>query len=99
MIEIDTPEDEALLLSLLPKLSGRLLEKKPLSFRQSLAEVWEKIVQSGHGESFGDLSEWQRGDSIIAVTGLLYKQPVLTHNTADFADVSSLQVIPLESIL
>jgi hypothetical protein len=61
LIEIDSPEDEAVLLSLLPKLSGRLLDRKSTSAKPSLAEVLEKIIQSGGaGESFGDPSEWQR---------------------------------------
>jgi hypothetical protein len=61
LIEVDTPEDEALLIQLLPKLSGRLIEKKPTPAKSSLSEVLEKIIQSGGaGESFGDPSEWQR---------------------------------------
>ncbi|SOD81565.1 type II toxin-antitoxin system VapC family toxin [Spirosoma fluviale] len=39
------------------------------------------------------------GDSIIAATGLFYNEPVLTHNIADFADISGLDIIPLDSIL
>lgn len=39
------------------------------------------------------------GDSIIAATALLYDQPILTNNTADFEDIDGLQVIPLMSIL
>lgn len=38
-------------------------------------------------------------DSIIAATGLLYKQPVLTNNVADFADIEGLQVIALADVL
>lgn len=37
-------------------------------------------------------------DSIIAATALLYDLPVLTNNTADFEDISDLQVISLQSI-
>ncbi|GAB3936048.1 type II toxin-antitoxin system VapC family toxin [Larkinella terrae] len=37
-------------------------------------------------------------DSIIAATALLYDIPVLTNNSADFADISGLQVISLQSI-
>jgi predicted nucleic acid-binding protein len=37
-------------------------------------------------------------DSIIAATALLYNLPVLTNNTADFEDISGLQVISLQSI-
>ena len=63
LIEVDTPEDEALLLRLLPKLSARVINRampKPES-NESLKDVLEHIIQSGGaGESFGDPSEWQR---------------------------------------
>lgn len=63
IIEVDTPEDEALLLRLLPKLSARVVSRsipKPKS-DVSLKDVLERIIQSGGaGESFGDPSEWQR---------------------------------------
>ena len=39
------------------------------------------------------------GDSIIAATGLLYNQPILTNNVADFADIDGLQVIALSTVL
>ncbi|GAB2557638.1 type II toxin-antitoxin system VapC family toxin [Spirosoma areae] len=39
------------------------------------------------------------GDSIIAATGLLYNQPVLTNNAGDFSDIGGLQVIALADIL
>ncbi|GAB4014756.1 hypothetical protein GCM10028808_38190 [Spirosoma migulaei] len=39
------------------------------------------------------------GDSIIAATGLIYNQPVLTNNVADFTDVDGLTVISLASVL
>lgn len=61
LIEIDSEENEAILLSLLPKLEGRLIEKKTTPKKPTLSEVIEEIVQSGGiGESFGDASEWQR---------------------------------------
>lgn len=63
VIEVDTPEDEALLLQLLPKLNSRVVGRpipKPKS-DESLKDVLERIIQSGGaGESFGDPSEWQR---------------------------------------
>ena len=63
VIEVDTPEDEALLLRLLSKLSARVVRRaipKPKS-NESLKDVLERIIQSGGaGESFGDPSEWQR---------------------------------------
>lgn len=43
-IEIDSEENEAILLSFLPKLQGRLLEKKPGPAKPTLAEVLEKIA-------------------------------------------------------
>lgn len=39
------------------------------------------------------------GDSIIAATGLIYNQPILTNNVADFTDVDGLTVISLASVL
>ncbi|QMW05739.1 hypothetical protein [Spirosoma foliorum] len=61
LIEIDSEENVAILLSLLPKLGGHLIEKKVVSKKPTLAEVLEEIIQSGGaGESFGDASEWQR---------------------------------------
>lgn len=61
MIEMDNPEDEALLIQLLPRLNGRLVTRKPASHKPQLKDVLEHIIQSGGaGESFGDPSEWQR---------------------------------------
>ncbi|MFD2572028.1 hypothetical protein ACFSUS_15395 [Spirosoma soli] len=67
-IEIDAPEDEALLLQLLPKLNGRVVEEKADLSDQTKKEqlktffnAAKKIAASGGvGESFGDPSEWQR---------------------------------------
>lgn len=60
LIEIDTPEDEALLVRLLPKLNGRILEKKPEVAKQTLAEVLERLSQTNIAEKYGDPAEWQR---------------------------------------
>ncbi|WP_423344292.1 type II toxin-antitoxin system VapC family toxin [Larkinella sp. VNQ87] len=38
------------------------------------------------------------GDAIIAATALLHQLPLLTNNTADFADMDGLQLISLQSI-
>lgn len=38
-------------------------------------------------------------DSIIAATCLIYKQPLLTNNVADFMDIDGLQVLALADIL
>ena len=63
LIEVDTPEDEALLLRLLPKLSARVVNRsipKPKS-NESVIDIMNRIAERGGvGESFGDPSEWQR---------------------------------------
>lgn len=61
-IEIDTPEDEALLLQLLPRLNGRVIEKRENGVQKKLsfAEALEKLKESGVAEKFGDPSAWQR---------------------------------------
>lgn len=38
-------------------------------------------------------------DSIIAATGLLYNQAILTNNVADFSDINGLEIIALADIL
>lgn len=63
VIEIDSEEDEALLMQLLPKLNGRIVSRsipKPKS-TESLMNVMNRIAaRGGVGDSFGDPSEWQR---------------------------------------
>lgn len=63
VIEIDNPEDEALLMQLLPKLSARVVNRpipKPKS-NESLMAIMNRIAERGGvGDSFGDPSEWQR---------------------------------------
>ncbi|WP_128546890.1 hypothetical protein [Larkinella soli] len=59
LIEINSPEDEAILLSLLPKLNGRVLEKRETA-KRSLSEVLNELSISGIAEKYGDPSEWQR---------------------------------------
>ncbi len=64
VIEIDTPEDEALLMQLLPRLNGRLIEKRNTTQSQSkrdlLKDAFVKLTQSGVAQKYGDPSEWQR---------------------------------------
>ncbi len=62
IIEIDTPEDEALLMQVLPKFNSRFVEKRDTvrSKKDSLKEVFEKLTQSGVAEKYGDPSDWQR---------------------------------------
>jgi hypothetical protein len=64
LIEIDSPEDEALLLQLLPRLNARVVMEsnvpsaKPNS---KLVNIAREIAERGEiGKSFGDPSEWQR---------------------------------------
>lgn len=62
LIEIDSPENEAILLALLPKLNGRLIEKNDTMItKKSFVRIAKEIAsRGGVGESFGDPSEWQR---------------------------------------
>jgi hypothetical protein len=62
LIEIDTPEDEAILLSLLPKLNCRVIKRMmpaPKS-NESPVAILKRIAERGGALSFGDPSEWQR---------------------------------------
>ena len=62
LIEIDTPEDEALLLQLLPKLNSRVIKRSmpvPKSDESPIA-ILKRIAERGGASSFGDPSEWQR---------------------------------------
>lgn len=60
-IEVATPEDKELLLALLPRLNGRVIEKGQPSRKQALADLLRRIHETGGaGQSFGDASEWQR---------------------------------------
>ncbi len=62
LIEIDTPEDEALLMQLLPRLNARLIDKQEVvAQKKTFVEIARQIAaRGGVGESFGDPSEWQR---------------------------------------
>ncbi|GAB2557647.1 hypothetical protein [Spirosoma areae] len=64
IIEIDTPEDEALLRQVLPKFNSRFIEKRNTpeipSKRDSLKDVFTRLTQSGVADKYGDPSEWQR---------------------------------------
>lgn len=62
VIEIDTPEDEALLLQLLPKLNGRVVNRgNSQQQKDALVQLATEIAaKGGVGDSFGDPSEWQR---------------------------------------
>ncbi len=64
IIEIDTPEDEALLMQVLPKFNSRFVEKRDTaqlqSKKDSLKAVFEKLTESRVAEKYGDPSDWQR---------------------------------------
>lgn len=64
VIEVDSPDVETLLLSLLPRLNVRVIEKtlpKELpTHKESFGEVAERLSKTGIAEKFGDPSEWQR---------------------------------------
>lgn len=62
LIEIDNPEDEALLLRLLPKLNGRVVGRSipaPKTNESPIA-ILERIAARGGASSYGDPSAWQR---------------------------------------
>ena len=63
LIQIDTPEDEALLRQILPKFNSHVIEPTNTSIgspKKTLAEVLEEAAAKGGFSSFGDASEWQR---------------------------------------
>ena len=69
-VELETAEDEARLIELLPSIHGRVVAKdeqqKPSvdedleARRQRLRNAMNKMVENRTGEKFGDASEWQR---------------------------------------
>jgi hypothetical protein len=62
IIEIDTPEDEALLMQLLPKLNSRIVSQVVPKAKtgDSPVDILKRIAARGGANSFGDASEWQR---------------------------------------
>ena len=62
LIQLNSPENEAILLALLPKLDAQLLEKNDTAtVKKSFVRVAEEIAsRGGVGQSFGDPSKWQR---------------------------------------
>lgn len=62
IIEIGTPEDEAILAQLLPKLNSRIIKQvNPESASdKSPVSILKRIAERGGASSFGDPSEWQR---------------------------------------
>ncbi len=59
-IEVDTPEDKELLLALLPRLNGRVLEEKKNTNAQFVQIAREIAATTDLSETYGDPSEWQR---------------------------------------
>ena len=69
-IALETAEDEARLLELLPTVHGRVIAKDkqqnlPVDDdleerRQRLRNAMNKLAENKTGEKFGDASEWQR---------------------------------------
>lgn len=62
LIEVDTPQDKALLLALLPRLNARVVNQESIDKKkEDFLEMAEAIAaKGGIGDSFGDLSDWQR---------------------------------------
>ncbi|KAB7730855.1 hypothetical protein F5984_11970 [Rudanella paleaurantiibacter] len=68
LIEIDTPEDEAILRSLLPKLNGRVVATNPLLDESrpieqtNLKEAIRVLRNANTALKFGEAAEWQRNE-------------------------------------
>lgn len=60
LIEIDSPEDEKLLLALLPKFNARVVNQPQPGDPRSFLEIAEQIAAKGGITSINDPSEWQR---------------------------------------
>lgn len=62
LIEIDSEEDKALLLALLPRLHARVINSEDTKLKKDrfIKGLHEIAARGGVGESFGDASEWQR---------------------------------------
>lgn len=81
---------------------NRLITKDKLAFESFFESVDILPVDRGIIAEAIRLRQQRKrslGDSIIAATGLLYNQPVLTNNLPDFTDIPGLSVISLESVL
>jgi len=67
-IELETPEDEARLLELLPTVHGRVIAKEETNQpiddlaarKQRAVSALERLAARGGASSFGDASAWQR---------------------------------------
>ena len=62
LIEVDTPEDEELLLALLPRLNSRVVGEaiQKGEDQKSPVDILKRIAAGGSWRIFCDASEWQR---------------------------------------
>ncbi|QKZ14292.1 hypothetical protein [Spirosoma sp. KUDC1026] len=63
LIEIDSPEDEALLLQLLSRLNVRVVPQKNESLiarKTAFMAAIDQLQKSNIAEIYGDAAEWQR---------------------------------------
>lgn len=62
VIEVNSPEDEALLVQLVDRLQGRVLSKTESvsTNKQNAIDALQRIADRGGATEFGDASEWQR---------------------------------------
>jgi hypothetical protein len=63
-IEIDTPEDEALLLQILPKFNSRVVGQMntpgDIITQTDFVDVLKRLTESGVADKFRDPLDWQR---------------------------------------
>ncbi len=61
LIEIDSPEDEALVRQLLTRLNVRVVRDTSLNERKKkFKQALNNLIASRAAEAFGDPTEWQR---------------------------------------
>lgn len=64
LIQIDTPEDEALLLQILPKFNTHVVthssSETNTTEKSSFANMLKQLINSGVAGKFGDSSAWQQ---------------------------------------
>ena len=64
LIQIDTPEDEALLLQILPKFNTHVIaqpgSERTTTEKSDFADILKRLTDSGVADKFGDPSAWQQ---------------------------------------
>ena len=64
LIQVDTPEDEALLLQILPKFNTHVVEQptneRSTTEKSNFADILKRLTDSGVADKFGDPSAWQQ---------------------------------------